>query len=68
MPSGLTDSIGRNSETVPGSWRSRNPMESMVPLTVPATGHNASKNAKEIRECLKDSFCNKGAVEWQWDK
>eukprot|EP00112_Aurelia_sp_Birch-Aquarium-sp1_P010844 Seg230.5 transcript_id=Seg230.5/GoldUCD/mRNA.D3Y31 product="Protein ALP1-like" protein_id=Seg230.5/GoldUCD/D3Y31 len=48
-PSGLTDSVGKNGETVPGSWRSKNLVESMVPLTVPATGHNASKNAKEVR-------------------
>ncbi len=67
-PSGLTDSVGKKGETVPGSWRSKNLVESMVPLTVPATGHNASKNAKEVRECLKDFFCNEGAVEWQWDK
>ena len=43
-------------------------MESMVPLAAPSTGHNATKNAKEVRECLKEFFCNEGVVEWQWDK
>ena len=39
----------------------------MLPLAVPSTGHNASMNAKEVRDCLKDFFCNEGAVEWQWE-
>eukprot|EP00795_Rhopilema_esculentum_P006770 gene6770-12336_t len=67
-PSNLTDNVGRDGETILGHWQSGNPGESMLPLAVPSTGHNASMNAKEVRDCLKDFFCNEGAVEWQWEK
>ena len=38
-----------------------------MPLQVPPTGHNATKNAKTVREIFKDYFMNEGAVEWQWE-
>ncbi|XP_046841836.1 uncharacterized protein LOC124435948 [Xenia sp. Carnegie-2017] len=30
-------------------------------------GHNATTEAKNIRDNFKEYFCNEGAVEWQWN-
>ena len=67
-PAGLADSENRSGELNPGTWRTDPPSNSVLPLQVPSTGHNASKDAKHVRELFKDYFCNEGAVEWQWDR
>ena len=67
-PAGLADSENRSGELNPGTWRIDPPSNSVLPLQVPSTGHNASKDAKHVRELFKDYFCNGGAVEWQWDR
>ena len=66
-PAGLTDRACQNGDIVPGSLHKNPPIESLYALQVPSTGHNSSTDAKQIREALKNYFCNEGAVEWQWD-
>ena len=39
-----------------------------LPLAVPTTGHNASKDAMLVRDTFKAYFVNESAVKWQWDK
>ena len=51
-----------------GLWRIDICTDSMLPLEIPAKGHNTSVSAKEIRDVYADYFMNEGAVEWQWDK
>ena len=36
------------------------------PLKVQKTGHNASVDAKSVRDTFKEYFVNEGAVGWQW--
>eukprot|EP00794_Sanderia_malayensis_P009980 gene9980-11003_t len=66
-PAGFADTNNhRTGEIIPGQWRKTTSTESLFNLQVASTGHNPSKSAKEIRELLKDYFCNDGAVTWQW--
>ena len=67
-PSGLLDTELSNGERAEGLWRQETPGNSSLPLAVPTTGHNASKDAKLVRDTFKAYFVNEGAVEWQWDK
>ena len=67
-PSGLLDTELSNGERAEGLWRQGTPGNSFLSLAVPTTGHNASKDAKFVRDTLKAYFVNEGAVEWQWDK
>ena len=66
-PSGLLDTELSNGERAEGIWRQETPCNSFLPLAVPTTGHNASKDAKLVRDTFKAYFLNEGAVEWQWD-
>ena len=66
-PAGLTDSENSSGGFNPGFWRKDPPRNSVLPLQIPQCGHNASKDAKQVREIFKDYFFNEGAVEWQWD-
>ena len=68
MPSNLTDTEYTHKDIIPGLWRRNPPSESLLPLQIQATGHNACTNAKDIRETFKNYFYNKGAVEWQWER
>lgn len=54
-------------ELIPVQWRSAKP-NPQISLHAPANGHNASKNAKVIRETFKDYFINEGCVPWQWER
>ena len=65
-PQGLADRTTSNGDVVPGDWRKNQPTDSLYSLQVPLTGHNATSDAKQVRETLKDYFFNEGAVEWQW--
>eukprot|EP00794_Sanderia_malayensis_P006829 gene6829-7596_t len=66
-PAGFADTNNhRTGEIIPGQWRKTTSTESLFNLQVASTGHNPSKSAKEIRELLKDYFCNEGTVTWQW--
>jgi len=67
-PSGLLDTELSNGERAEGLWRQETPGNSFLPLAVPTTGHNASKDAKLVQDTFKAYFVNEGAVEWQWDK
>ena len=66
-PHGLLDTESRDGELTNGLWRQDGTSESFLPLSVPVTGHNATSDAKIIRDTFKDYFVNEGAVEWQWD-
>ena len=66
-PVGFTDTKRKDGMVIPGNWRKNLPTESFLSLNVSLSGHNATMNAKQIRESFKDYFCNEGAVEWQWD-
>ena len=57
-PAGLADSEDRSGELSPGTWRTDSPSNSVLPLQFPSTHHNASKDAKQVRELFKDYFCN----------
>ena len=63
-PSSFVDTVLEDGEIVEGEWREN--QESLDPLQVPHTGHNASLSAKSVRETFMDYFVNEGAVEWQW--
>ena len=52
-PVGLADSENRSGDVNHGSWRNDPPANSILPLQVPSSGHNVSKNAKEVRETLR---------------
>ena len=65
-PPSLADSVLENGEVLEGEWRNQVVVDSFYPLQIPRTGHNASTNAKAIRDSFKDYFVNEGAVEWQW--
>ena len=67
-PAGLTDSENSSGDFNPGFWRKDPPRNFVLRLQIPQSGHNASKDAKQVREIFKDYFFNEGAVEWQWDK
>ena len=67
-PSGLLDEEDPATGAVrPGFWRQENNGQSLLSLTVPRSGHNASRDAKEIRDSFKDYFFCEGAVDWQWN-
>jgi hypothetical protein len=66
-PVGLLDTEDRNGRFVQGLWRQESMSESLLPLSVSPTGHNASNNAKLVRETLKDYFFAEGSVDWQWN-
>jgi hypothetical protein len=55
-PVGLLDTDDCNGRFVQGLWRQESMSESLLPLSVSLTGHNASNNAKLVRETLKDYF------------
>lgn len=65
--SGLLDTESREGESTNGLWRQDGTSESFLPLSVPVTGHNATSDAKMIRDTFKDYFVYEGAVKWQWD-
>ena len=57
----------RTGTVYPGQWCEDGVLQTMLPLPSPSTGHNASTEAKEIRNTFKDYFFNEGAVSRQWD-
>lgn len=57
----------QDGQIIPGIWHQESPAEAFSPLNVPSTGHNASTDAKSVRETLKEYFFNEGSVDWQWD-
>ena len=65
-PAGTVDSESRDGELIYGLWRQDSAAQSLLPLTVPTTGHNATTDAKLVRETFKEYFCNEGAIAWQW--
>ena len=67
-PAGLADSENRSGDLSPGTRQTDPPSNSVLPLQVLSTDHNASIDAKQVGELFKDYFCNEGAVEWQWDR
>ena len=50
MPSNLSDTDYTHKDIIAGLWRRNPPSESLLPLQIQATGHNACTNAKDIRE------------------
>lgn len=56
-PAGTVDSEGRDWE------RQDSAAQPLLPLTVPTTGHNATTDAKQVRETFKECFCNEEAQE-----
>ena len=66
-PTELLDSEDGNGNVIHGRWRQDSTTESFLPLVVPSTGHNASNEAKLVREIFKEYFFNEGAVDWQWN-
>ena len=67
-PVGLSDTEDVNRELTHGLWRIDICTDSILPLEIPAKGHNTSVSAKEILDVYADYFMNERAVEWQWDK
>lgn len=65
-PVGLVDQE-QDGQVIPGIWRQEPPAGAFSPLNVPSTGHNASMDAKSVRETLKEYFFSEGSVDWQWD-
>ena len=66
-PPMLADCLLGSGEITEGEWRSsERPTQSLYPLEIPKTGHNASLKAKAVRNTFMDYFINEGAVEWQW--
>lgn len=63
FPSGLSDSENEDGKMVPGLWRQDSPSESFLSLQVPSTGHNATTEAKRVREWFSEYFVNEGAIE-----
>ena len=57
----------QDGQVIPGILRQQSPAEAFSPLNVPSTGHNASMDAKSVRETIKEYFFNEGSVDWQWD-
>ena len=57
-PAGLLDIENRSGDFIPGIWRNHSSANSVLPLHVPSTGHNASKDAKRVRETFKECFFN----------
>lgn len=68
FPAGLIDSESEDGKLVPGLWRQDSASESFLSLQVPSTGHNATTEAKRVREGYSDYFVNEGAIEWQWER
>ena len=62
-PTGLIDTENVNRELTHGLWRNDICADSMLPLEIPARGHNTSVSAKEIRAVYTDYFMNEGEVE-----
>ena len=65
-PASFADCILDDGEIADGEWRANVVSDSFYSLQVPRTGHNASLDAKLVREKFMDYFVNDGAVEWQW--
>ena len=65
-PAGTADSESRDGELIYGLWWQDSAAQSLLLLTVPTTGHNATTDAKLIRETLKEYFCNEAAIAWLW--
>ena len=65
-PAGTIDSESRVGELIYGLWRQDSAAQSLLLLTVTTTGHNATTDAKLVRETFKEYFCNEGAIAWQW--
>ena len=61
-PADLTDHANKSGEVILGRLHNNPPSESLHPLQVPSNGHNASKDAKKVRETLKITFIMKA----QW--
>lgn len=68
FPAGLTDTESEDGKLLPGLWRQDSGSVSFLPPQVPSTGHNATTEAKRIREGFSDYFVNEGALEWQWER
>lgn len=68
FPAGLSDTESEDGKLVPGLWRQDVASETFLPLQVPSRGHNATTEAKRIREAFSDYFVNEGAIEWQWER
>ena len=67
-PSDLIDSEDPRSHTVnTGNWHGDIAHNSMHALQTSRSGHNASTEAKDIRDTFKEYFFNEGAVSWQWN-
>lgn len=62
----LADNLLEDGEVTQGEWRLEIPTETFYPLEVPRTGHNASLDAKSVRNKFMEYFLNDGAVDWQW--
>ena len=65
-PVGLADRE-EDGHLIPGRWRQESSADGFAPLAVPSTGHNASLDAKLVRETFKDYFFSEGSVDWQWN-
>ena len=66
-PPTLADNLLEDGEIGEGEWRfSERPTETFYSLEVPRTGHNASLDAKSVRNKFMEYFVNDGAVDWQW--
>ena len=65
---GLSDSESEDGKLVPGLWRQDSASESFLSLQLPSTGHNATTEAKRLREWFSEYFVNEGAIEWQWGR
>ena len=59
-PQGLLDTESMSGEVTNGLWRQESISESFLPLSVPVTGHNATNDAKLIRDTFIDYFATKG--------
>ena len=55
-PAGLTDSEYSSGGFNPGFWHKDPPRNYVLPLQILQSGHNASKDAKQVREIFKDYF------------
>ena len=66
-PAGTVDPESRDGELFYGLWRQDSAAQSLLPLTVPKTGHNATTEAKLVWETFMEYFCNEGAIAWQWE-
>ena len=63
-PPGLIDK--EEGELIPGSWRSENISDSMLPSENSKYGNNVGVKGQQIRNEFMDYFMNDGVVSWQW--